>query len=58
MSVKAFGVALKLTFNGNNQLTHLSTYCFGIVVVFCIMVQMNYFNRALDQFETNVYVLY
>ncbi|WFD43515.1 hypothetical protein MPSI1_002177 [Malassezia psittaci] len=54
MSVKAFGIALKLTFNGNNQLTHLSTYCFGLVVVLCILVQMNYFNRALDQFDTNV----
>ena len=56
MSVKAFGVALKLTLNGHNQLTHISTYCFAIVVVFCILVQMNYFNRALDQFSTNVYV--
>lgn len=49
MSVKAFGVALKLSLNGNNQFTHLSTYCFGIIVVACIMVQMNYFNKALDQ---------
>lgn len=56
MSVKAFGVALKLTLNGHNQLTHISTYCFAILVVFCILVQMNYFNRALDQFSTNVYV--
>lgn len=56
MSVKAFGVALKLTFNGKNQLTHISTYIFGLIVVLCILVQMNYFNRALDQFDTNVYV--
>lgn len=56
MSVKAFGIALKLTFSGNNQLTHISTYLFAFVVVFCIAVQMNYFNRALDQFSTNVYV--
>lgn len=54
MSVKAFGVALRLTFNGHNQLTHLSTYCFGLMVVLCILIQMNYFNRALDQFSTNV----
>ncbi|WFD33092.1 hypothetical protein MSPP1_004149 [Malassezia sp. CBS 17886] len=54
MSVKAFGVALKLTFNGNNQLTRPSTYVFALVVVMCIMVQMNYFNKALDQFSTNV----
>lgn len=63
-------MALKLTFAGNNQLTHMSTYVFGIVVVGCILVQMvghihiepifaltrlqNYFNKALDTFSTNV----
>ena len=56
MAIKGFGVALKLTLAGNNQLTHPSTYVFGIVVVVCIMVQMNYFNKALDLFSTNVYV--
>ncbi|WWD21560.1 hypothetical protein CI109_106046 [Kwoniella shandongensis] len=54
MAIKGFGVALKLTFAGNNQLTHVSTYVFGIVVVGCIVVQMNYFNKALDTFSTNV----
>ncbi|KAF9530031.1 magnesium transporter NIPA-domain-containing protein [Crepidotus variabilis] len=54
MAVKGFGVALKLTFEGNNQLTHPSTYVFGIVVALCIVVQMNYFNKALDTFSTNV----
>lgn len=54
MSIKGFGVALKLTFAGNNQLTHASTYVFAIVVVGCILVQMNYFNKALDTFSTNV----
>jgi len=54
MSVKGFGVALKLTLNGNNQFTHPSTYCFAIVVVVCILVQMHYFNKALDQFSTNI----
>lgn len=54
MSVKGFGVALKLTFDGNNQFSHPSTYCFAIVVVVCILVQMNYFNKALDQFSTNI----
>lgn len=37
---QGFGVALKLTFAGNNQLTHMSTYIFGVVVVGCILVQM------------------
>lgn len=54
MAIKGFGVAIKLTFAGNNQLTHFSTYVFAIVTAGCIMVQMNYFNKALDQFSTNV----
>ncbi|EJD43386.1 DUF803-domain-containing protein, partial [Auricularia subglabra TFB-10046 SS5] len=54
MCIKGFGVAIKLTFAGNNQLTHPSTYVFGIIVVVCIVVQMNYFNKALDTFSTNV----
>jgi len=54
MSVKGFGVALKLTLAGNNQFTHPSTYVFAIVVAVCIVVQMNYFNKALDTFSTNV----
>lgn len=54
MAIKGFGVALKLTFNGNNQFGHPSTYVFAIVVVVCIVVQMNYFNKALDIFSTNV----
>jgi len=56
MAVKGFGVAVKLTFGGKNQFTHPSTYVFGIVVVVCILVQMNYFNKALDTFSTNVFV--
>ncbi|KAF8555483.1 DUF803-domain-containing protein [Imleria badia] len=54
MAIKGFGVAVKLSLGGNNQFTHPSTYVFGIVVVGCILVQMNYFNKALDTFSTNV----
>ncbi|PLW50328.1 hypothetical protein PCANC_05650 [Puccinia coronata f. sp. avenae] len=54
MAIKGFGVAVKLTLAGSNQLTHLPTYLFAIVVAGCIVVQMNYFNKALDQFSTNV----
>ncbi|WEW54666.1 hypothetical protein PRK78_000086 [Emydomyces testavorans] len=56
MSVKAFGIALKLTLAGNNQFTHPSTYAFAIVVVCCILTQMNYFNKALSQFSTSMFV--
>ena len=54
MSVKAFGIAVKLTFGGNNQFTHPSTYVFIILTVICIMTQMNYFNKALSQFPTSM----
>lgn len=54
MAIKAFGIALKLTLSGSNQFTHPSTYLFLIVVAVCIMTQMNYFNKALDQFDTSI----
>ncbi|KAH8434233.1 DUF803 domain membrane protein [Aspergillus melleus] len=54
MSVKAFGIAVKLTLGGNNQFTHASTYVFMIVTAFCILTQMNYFNKALNQFSTSI----
>ena len=53
-SVKAFGIALKLTFAGNNQFTHPSTYAFAIVVIVCILTQINYFNKALGEFEQSM----
>ncbi|KAF9550194.1 hypothetical protein BGW38_009557, partial [Lunasporangiospora selenospora] len=53
MASKAFGIALKLTFAGSNQLTHPSTYVFALLVAICVVVQMNYFNKALDIFSTN-----
>ncbi|KAH6890365.1 magnesium transporter NIPA-domain-containing protein [Thelonectria olida] len=54
MSVKAFGIALKLTFAGHNQFTHPSTYVFMITTAVCILTQMNYFNKALACFPTNI----
>ena len=56
MAIKGFGIALKLTLGGNNQMSNPSTYVFAIVVVVCILTQMNYFNKALSQFSTNMYV--
>ncbi|KAL5115683.1 hypothetical protein ACEQ8H_006395 [Pleosporales sp. CAS-2024a] len=54
MFIKAFGLAIKMTLAGNNQFTHPSTYVFVIVIVACILTQMNYFNKALSQFSTNI----
>lgn len=56
MAIKAFGIAVKLTLGGNNQFTHPSTYVFAIIVAVCIMTQMNYFNKALATFSTNLCV--
>ncbi len=56
MAIKGFGIAIKLTLGGHNQLTNPSTYVFAIVVIVCILTQMNYFNKALSQFSTNMYV--
>nr|VWO98501.1 N/A [Ganoderma boninense] len=54
MAIKGLGVAVKLTFSGNNQFTRPATYVFGFLVATCIVVQTNYFNKALDTFSTNV----
>ncbi|KAK9125097.1 hypothetical protein Scep_013943 [Stephania cephalantha] len=54
MSVKALGTALKLTFEGTNQLIYPETWFFMLVVVTCIITQMNYLNKALDTFNTAI----
>lgn len=54
MAIKGIGLAIKMTLRGDNQFTSASTYVFVIMVVVCIMTQMNYFNKALSQFSTNM----
>ncbi|KAG9235940.1 magnesium transporter [Amylocarpus encephaloides] len=54
MSLKAFGIAIKLTFAGMNQFTHASTYVFALVATLCIVTQMNYFNKALSTFPQSI----
>uniref|UniRef100_A0A0D9WBM7 Probable magnesium transporter n=1 Tax=Leersia perrieri TaxID=77586 RepID=A0A0D9WBM7_9ORYZ len=54
MGVKALGIALKLTFSGMNQLIYPQTWAFTLVVLSCIITQMNYLNKALDTFNTAV----
>lgn len=54
MSVQALGIALKLTFSGTNQLLYPQTWVFAVVVVTCVLTQMNYLNKALDTFNTAV----
>lgn len=54
MSVKALGIALKLTFSGMNQLLYPQTWAFTLVVLACVITQINYLNKALDTFNTVV----
>ena len=46
MSVKALGIALKLTVEGTNQLVYSQTWVFAVVVISCILMQMNYLNKV------------
>ncbi|GMH24761.1 hypothetical protein Nepgr_026604 [Nepenthes gracilis] len=54
MSVKALGIALKLTLSGMNQLVYPQTWAFTLIVAICVVTQMNYLNKALDTFNTAV----
>lgn len=47
MSVKALGIALKLTFSGMNQLVYPQTWVFTMVVLACVITQMNYLNKVI-----------
>ena len=52
MSCKAVGIAIRLTLRGDNQFDQLGTWFFVVVVVACILTQMNYLNKSLDLFNT------
>ncbi|XP_048231519.1 probable magnesium transporter NIPA4 isoform X2 [Ricinus communis] len=49
MSVKALGIALKLTLSGMNQLIYPQTWAFALVVITCVVTQMNYLNKDWDR---------
>lgn len=54
MSIKAIGIAIKLTIEGSSQVARLQTWVFVMVAVTCIITQLNYLNKALDTFNTAV----
>ncbi|GAB2287469.1 hypothetical protein Dimus_039827 [Dionaea muscipula] len=54
MSVKAIGIAIKLTVEGSNQFKYFQAWVFAMVSVTCIIIQLNYLNMALDTFNTAV----
>lgn len=55
MSCKGLGLALKMSINGtSNEMENWLTWALLFCVIFCVMVQMNYLNKALDLFNTGV----
>ncbi|OVA04161.1 Magnesium transporter NIPA [Macleaya cordata] len=52
MSVKAIGIAIKLTVEGISQVAYFQTWIFAMIAVTCIITQLNYLNKALDTFNT------
>lgn len=48
MSVKALGIALKLTLEGSNQFIYFQTWIFTVVVAGCCLLQINYLNKVLN----------
>ncbi|ONK73190.1 uncharacterized protein A4U43_C04F28210 [Asparagus officinalis] len=54
MSIKAVGIAIKLTIEGFNQAGYIQTWVFAMVSVSCIITQLIYLNKALDTFNTAV----
>ncbi|CAI0376901.1 unnamed protein product [Linum tenue] len=45
VSVKAIGIAIKLTLDGINQITYPQTWFFLMVAGICVITQLNYLNK-------------
>merc|ERR1712159_424135 len=54
ISCKALGMAIKITFEGNNQFGYPATYFCMVVVACCVVIQINYLNKALDLFNSAI----
>ncbi|KAL2639022.1 hypothetical protein AAZV13_06G145700 [Glycine max] len=54
MSIKAIGIAIRLTIEGADQFVQFQTWIFTMVAISCIITQLNYLNMALDTFNTAV----
>jgi len=58
MSVKALGIALKLTLSGMNQLVYPQTWAFAMIVAACVVTQMNYLNKVIRCEQSISFVSY
>ncbi|XP_012853540.1 PREDICTED: probable magnesium transporter NIPA6 isoform X2 [Erythranthe guttata] len=54
MSIKAIGIAIKLTLEGSSQVAYFKSWVFAMVAATCIITQLIYLNKALDTFNTAV----
>lgn len=55
MACKGLGLAIKESVSGGvNELGNPATWLFLLALVICIMIQMNYLNKALDLFNTGI----
>ncbi|CAA2960497.1 probable magnesium transporter NIPA6 [Olea europaea subsp. europaea] len=54
MSIKAIGIAIKLTLEGISQASYPQTWFFLSVAVICVITQLNYLNKALDTFNAAI----
>ena len=50
MSVKALGIAIKLSIQGDNQFLHPHIWAFVAVVIVCGLTQLNYLNMVGAKF--------
>ncbi|KAL8486031.1 hypothetical protein ACS0TY_028075 [Phlomoides rotata] len=56
MSIKAIGIAMKLTLVSYSNVSHFKCWVFVMVATSCIITQLNYLNKALDTFNTAVVI--
>ena len=46
MSIKAIGIAIKLTMEGVNQIGYPQTWIFLMVAATCVVIQLIYLNKV------------
>ncbi|KAL3730860.1 hypothetical protein ACJRO7_027823 [Eucalyptus globulus] len=54
VSIKAIGIAIKLTLEGISQIAYPQTWFFVTVAAVCVVTQLNYLNKALDTFNAAI----
>ncbi|XP_073106537.1 probable magnesium transporter NIPA6 isoform X6 [Elaeis guineensis] len=55
MSIKAIGIAIKLTVEGINQAGYFQTWVFAMVAITCIIIQLIYLNKVNELKVWNIY---